>query len=152
MAWRNRTSATLYLIEFLHQTTTRRERLSQSDSCILLNFYIKPQPLCSFDVLAWCCILLFLRCILLNFYIKPQPCSTEFLYASCCILLNFYIKPQPCSTEFLYASCCILLNFYIKPQRAMVGINMYVSCILLNFYIKPQLMNKKVKFSLVVSY
>ena len=34
----------------------------------------------------------------------------------------------------------------------MVGINMYVSCILLNFYIKPQLMNKKVKFSLVVSY
>ena len=34
----------LYLIEFLHQTTTSTLRESTSSSCILLNFYIKPQP------------------------------------------------------------------------------------------------------------
>ena len=43
----------LYLIEFLHQTTTFRFNASLAMSCILLNFYIKPQrqiskrlPLC----------------------------------------------------------------------------------------------------------
>ena len=33
----------LYLIEFLHQTTTFILRELTSLSCILLNFYIKPQ-------------------------------------------------------------------------------------------------------------
>ena len=34
----------LYLIEFLHQTTTRARSLLNRVRCILLNFYIKPQP------------------------------------------------------------------------------------------------------------
>ena len=34
----------LYLIEFLHQTTTWMTKASLPVSCILLNFYIKPQP------------------------------------------------------------------------------------------------------------
>ena len=33
----------LYLIEFLHQTTTHHSRTLLRSSCILLNFYIKPQ-------------------------------------------------------------------------------------------------------------
>ena len=33
-------------------------------------------------------------CILLNFYIKPQPVITKIRSTSSCILLNFYIKPQ----------------------------------------------------------
>ena len=33
----------LYLIEFLHQTTTMRRQSHGILSCILLNFYIKPQ-------------------------------------------------------------------------------------------------------------
>ena len=33
----------LYLIEFLHQTTTSQVTLYELISCILLNFYIKPQ-------------------------------------------------------------------------------------------------------------
>lgn len=34
-------------------------------------------------------------CILLNFYLKPQPETFSTTRSSCCILLNFYIKPQP---------------------------------------------------------
>ena len=55
----------LYLIEILHQTTTERQPFSTPWRCILLKFYIKPQP----SPLS-----------------KPNACS--------CILLKFYIKPQ----------------------------------------------------------
>ena len=37
--------AELYLIEILHQTTTMMEAAASSMGCILLKFYIKPQPL-----------------------------------------------------------------------------------------------------------
>ena len=33
-------------------------------------------------------------CILLNFYIKPQPAAIDGYRGDGCILLNFYIKPQ----------------------------------------------------------
>ena len=55
----------LYLIEFLHQTTTVNNPENTIYSCILLNFYIKPQP-DDDDVFK------LKGCILLNFYIKPQ--------------------------------------------------------------------------------
>ena len=78
----------LYLIEFLHQTTTWKSSNRLSNRCILLNFYIKPQLIwwrCARDV----------SCILLNFYIKPQLMEWLKFKPLCCILLNFYIKPQP---------------------------------------------------------
>ena len=34
----------LYLIEILHQTTTKLAAIGSTKSCILLKFYIKPQP------------------------------------------------------------------------------------------------------------
>ena len=37
-------SASLYLIEILHQTTTRPVLILTATRCILLKFYIKPQP------------------------------------------------------------------------------------------------------------
>ena len=77
----------LYLIEILHQTTTRPS-------------------------LSW----LLLRCILSKFYIKPQlvPNSTDTSYG--CILSKFYIKPQPPTFEVTLTPSCILSKFYIKPQ------------------------------------
>ena len=41
VAW---SSAVLYLIEILHQTTTRLFVAASCESCILSKFYIKPQP------------------------------------------------------------------------------------------------------------
>ena len=42
--------------------------------------------------------MLSVSCILLNFYIKPQPFGRSRLALIGCILLNFYIKPQPSQT------------------------------------------------------
>ena len=77
----------LYLIEILHQTTTRPDLLRRLLCCILLKFYIKPQPLLGL-------ILPLLGCILLKFYIKPQLKIIHRLQPRRCILLKFYIKPQ----------------------------------------------------------
>ena len=63
----------LYLIEFLHQTTTFNSCETRSLCCILLNFYIKPQ-LCLYASSGVRC------CILLNFYIKPQPRFESYTY------------------------------------------------------------------------
>ena len=58
-------SPALYLIEILHQTTTRT-----SYSCTILG------------------------CILSKFYIKPQQEASTFFFVLGCILSKFYIKPQ----------------------------------------------------------
>ena len=56
------------------------------------------------------------RCILLKFYIKPQPGRSSRLPNGSCILLKFYIKPQLCRPRPWPGDGCILLKFYIKPQ------------------------------------
>ena len=65
----------LYLIPFLHQTTTLGVVLSSKMCCILFHFYIKPQP-------PLCEVLLSLCCILFHFYIKPQPIAHKTLFSS----------------------------------------------------------------------
>ena len=81
----------LYLIEILHQTTTKIDLAQIGRSCILLKFYIKPQ-------------------LVRNYY----------GYSQCCILLKFYIKPQLFSCYLIVFLRCILLKFYIKPQQKQV--------------------------------
>ncbi len=55
-------------------------------------------------------------CILLEFYIKPQLMRIWKISVMGCILLEFYIKPQQAMTDVDVAHGCILLEFYIKPQ------------------------------------
>ena len=102
---------TLYLIEFLHQTTTLWMVIHDMMCCILLNFYIKPQH-------TFYKTTSHAGCILLNFYIKPQQSASLSHIVNGCILLNFYIKPQPYGMLAIHFRCCILLNFYIKPQQS----------------------------------
>ena len=106
----------LYLIEILHQTTTNRNDVDLRRGCILLKFYIKPQPWIATAIIL-------LSCILLKFYIKPQHRFIHLRAVSSCILLKFYIKPQ----LYLWAACawfcCILLKFYIKPQHNIQTLN-----------------------------
>ena len=77
----------LYLIEILHQTTTRYPRLFKLSSCILSKFYIKPQRFMP-------TVLLRTSCILSKFYIKPQLSMAPSKSTVSCILSKFYIKPQ----------------------------------------------------------
>ena len=77
----------LYLIEILHQTTTRAPMVDGSLRCILSKFYIKPQQIVRAGVVK-------ISCILSKFYIKPQLYVRCFNYTTGCILSKFYIKPQ----------------------------------------------------------
>ena len=77
----------LYLIEILHQTTTKRSRTRDRSRCILSKFYIKPQRLCRCS--SWPS-----GCILSKFYIKPQRGLRRNEGVVRCILSKFYIKPQ----------------------------------------------------------
>ena len=99
----------LYLIEILHQTTTKANVGDTPECCILSKFYIKPQPEeePAND---------YLSCILSKFYIKPQQKQMMRFSASCCILSKFYIKPQQLNWEKEVPVRCILSKFYIKPQ------------------------------------
>ena len=55
----------LYLIEILHQTTTARAAFGEQAGCILSKFYIKPQQAHPHHLSKH-------GCILSKFYIKPQ--------------------------------------------------------------------------------
>ena len=99
----------LYLIPFLHQTTT-----------------------------MFCCIYATLCCILFHFYIKPQLYAWIYELRYCCILFHFYIKPQLTIDNSEALKGCILFHFYIKPQLMVLLGTSIISCILFHFYIKPQ--------------
>ena len=81
-------SGRLYLIEILHQTTTRAFVLA------------KKQPLYLIEIL----------------HQTTTGCAT-LRRAECCILSKFYIKPQQFGGGKSAAAGCILSKFYIKPQR-----------------------------------
>ena len=99
----------LYLIEILHQTTTRVTINTFFSSCILSKFYIKPQPTARPRSTPR-------SCILSKFYIKPQLFPQYMSRDRCCILSKFYIKPQQSGSKSTSRSGCILSKFYIKPQ------------------------------------
>ena len=121
----------LYLIEFLHQTTTSSLSGTPCTSLYLIEFLHQTTTTVSISLNVLCCILL-------NFYIKPQPNWLGYPTRCGCILLNFYIKPQRSIPSRISESRCILLNFYIKPQLPRIKNRKPNGCILLNFYIKPQ--------------
>ena len=77
----------LFLISYLHQTTTILENGQMYISCFLSRIYIKPQPFCLSPPKPK-------RCFLSRIYIKPQPIGVEGRTAFCCFLSRIYIKPQ----------------------------------------------------------
>ena len=108
----------LYLIPFLHQTTTAYTSFERLSSCILFHFYIKPQPV----------LLLLFAMSVVSYSIStsnhnyggPQAYHQglyliPFLHQTTtymdfkasvdrCILFHFYIKPQPMAHKTLFSS------------------------------------------------
>ena len=99
----------LYIVLFLHQTTTDNNHKMVTTSCILFFSYIKPQPYI-FAIYAY------KRCILFFSYIKPQHFHFFMFITFSCILFFSYIKPQRTHTQYRSGVCCILFFSYIKPQ------------------------------------
>ena len=150
----NVADGTLYLIPFLHQTTTKCDGKLRILCCILFHFYIKPQHLASMDVFqvvvsysistsnhnvrAHCAPAPLLY--LIPFLHQTTTMASLYLTSACCILFHFYIKPQLTNVSSPQWRCCILFHFYIKPQPTFVSIYRHRRCILFHFYIKPQLL------------
>ena len=126
---------------------------SNTDSCILLKFYIKPQPETTIKTIGE-------SCILLKFYIKPQQGLPWIFFRSRCILLKFYIKPQLCEFGTLHGrvvsywnstsnhnfalnvsspTVLYLIEILHQTTTSLSPPSAFVSCILSKFYIKPQL-------------
>ena len=99
----------LYIILFLHQTTTPNRGCKGLLCCISSYSYIKPQPTTSvFDVVS--------SCISSYSYIKPQHKIGLQCWQGCCISSYSYIKPQLVMMQRSMTSCCISSYSYIKPQ------------------------------------
>ena len=135
----------LYLITFLHQTTTCTASVHGSESCTLSLFYIKPQHEQIKNTKED-------SCTLSLFYIKPQPPlgATDTLRG--CTLSLFYIKPQPQINYPTIQSRCTLSLFYIKPQLTGHISSKKMRCTLSLFYIKPQPIAEDETLNIVVPY
>ena len=120
----------LYLIEILHQTTTRRNVKRSSRCCILSKFYIKPQlchGACYYTAVVSyrnstsnhnCAdrISSFLRLYLIEILHQTTTLRSTRGTDARCILSKFYIKPQQRHQSHCDKDRCILSKFYIKPQ------------------------------------
>ena len=137
-------SAALYLIEILHQTTTMVTVILLLPSCILLKFYIKPQPsLPRPGVLR-----------VVSYWNSTSNHNRTGVASSNRVLYLIEILHQTTTVRFdgSTKNGCILLKFYIKPQLNFLQKSDRKSCILLKFYIKPQLQARFFYNYVVVSY
>ena len=135
----------LYLIEILHQTTTAIVAALSTFLLYLIEILHQTTTIMSrFSSIR--------RCILSKFYIKPQPCGRPNLCTPSCILSKFYIKPQLTGRTLNGFDGCILSKFYIKPQPVGPGKTVKLCCILSKFYIKPQHSYQCPFLFVVVSY
>ena len=133
----------LYIVLFLHQTTTGCFLRLLASCCISYYSYIKPQPITNANANAGCCISYYS-------YIKPQPnyylCKiNSVVYRTIPTSNHNWLRHQSCVRElyivlFLHqtttcqccdisARCCISYYSYIKPQPIML-IQLIISILL----------------------
>ena len=145
----------LYIIMFLHQTTTIASLHKIAISCILSCSYIKPQPglihprvrwvvyyhvptsnhnLCNIKTITFTLyIIMFLHQTTTNNVLERVKLR--------CILSCSYIKPQLSKGTLVPLEGCILSCSYIKPQLERLFTEWLDGCILSCSYIKPQPFN-----------
>ena len=121
----------LYIVLFLHQTTTLFQRGLGRLRCISYYSYIKPQRIFRSYTVRFCCISYYS-------YIKPQLIDYPSCVTECCISYYSYIKPQHSMSHPSSQMSCISYYSYIKPQLRIVCLTIWVGCISYYSYIKPQ--------------
>ena len=134
----------LYLIEILHQTTTGNYSLTRSHSCILSKFYIKPQLKPEDEVIR-------------SVVSYRNSTSNHNNSGHCAIANKLYLieilhQTTTCGSARVHTSGCILSKFYIKPQQRVRHRIGHSCCILSKFYIKPQHFSVSNSVNYVVSY
>ena len=99
----------LFIILFLHQTTTNMSSSSIWVRCLSSCSYIKPQHNTQTTIDGGSCLS---SCS----YIKPQQCYILFRNCTSCLSSCSYIKPQPFSYAPQHLPSCLSSCSYIKPQ------------------------------------
>ena len=121
----------LYIVLFLHQTTTAIESGFCKTGCISYYSYIKPQLRDGYRIHQQGCISYYS-------YIKPQHWKNQSFGSSGCISYYSYIKPQQILISKRITLSCISYYSYIKPQQEIETLTDGTSCISYYSYIKPQ--------------
>ena len=103
----------LFIILFLHQTTTRNEPDQIFARCLSSCSYIKPQQ---YKGLLNKCR----SCLSSCSYIKPQPQAIQAASNARCLSSCSYIKPQQVKYCFYLQHSCLSSCSYIKPQLPMI--------------------------------
>ena len=143
----------LFIILFLHQTTTSFFIINVSFSCLSSCSYIKPQlPLVSSSPAIVLFIILFLHqttttfLIILNmsmlfiilFLHQTTTLSLFFKVVRRCLSSCSYIKPQPVVGSGDTMDSCLSSCSYIKPQLSLMVLAIKPCCLSSCSYIKPQ--------------
>ena len=97
----------LYLLLFLHQTTTLGIGCLSVSYCIFFCFYIKPQLTRHVREAAS-------NCIFFCFYIKPQLSRQSGNMRPYCIFFCFYIKPQ---LSFLTERALSIVSSFVSTSN-----------------------------------
>ena len=100
----------LFIILFLHQTTTLLPQFLDDLRCLSSCSYIKPQLSSMVSAFRLCCLS---SCS----YIKPQHGHYSADGCRSCLSSCSYIKPQLFISFYLFSFCCLSSCSYIKPQR-----------------------------------
>ena len=139
----NATGSALYLIPFLHQTTTVPDFAYKVRGCILFHFYIKPQL----------CGAVPLPPLVVSYSISTSNHNISYplIWLILLYLIPFLHQTTTVGANNRNIESCILFHFYIKPQPKFVSVYRHKRCILFHFYIKPQPMAHKTLFSSTLS-
>ena len=87
----------LYLIPFLHQTTTKDQGLFEYSGLYLIPFLHQTTTASTlYEESFWLYLIPFLH--------QTTTLCNPILYRSSCILFHFYIKPQPIAHKTLFSS------------------------------------------------
>ena len=108
----------LYIVRFLHQTTTRVYQYSHCHQLYIVRFLHQTTTITMF-------IKVILRCISSVSYIKPQHSLKGPFTLEGCISSVSYIKPQQRRSRGVGGEGCISSVSYIKPQLYLDRIEIY---------------------------
>ena len=134
----------LYLIPFLHQTTTTRPILLTTVRCILFHFYIKPQPLMQ-SAFSSIVVSYSISTSNHNYKIRKGIAINVVSYSISTSNHNLAVMSLGCKSLYLIPFLHQTTTHGQRPRQVE-------RCILFHFYIKPQPCALKAFCSRVVSY
>ena len=134
----------LYLIVFLHQTTTRVLRQISVKHCILSSFYIKPQQLHPFRSPTR----------IVSYRLSTSNHNSDILIVvTWWLYLIVFLHQTTTLTEWCPRNMQLyLIVFLHQTTTALSRMCAALNCILSSFYIKPQPLFCHPSFCVIVSY